>query len=427
MNRRLTFLVAAFEALVVAGIGLGILLLPLTVVWLFENDPTIDWLVPFRASADIWMMAHGTRLVVPAGAFGSTEVPQFVVSMIPLGISLVIAHLANRMGRRLTSALELWPAWLAAVLVYGGISFFLSTVAYNEFVYPVTWQGTFLPPAFLLFFILIGSLFGKRQAFGEAASLPEPVERAWVSDFLARKFNGLHWAIRAVSAPALRAGTGVVVILLAVAAVFIALMLAINWIQVIRLYEGLQVSFLGGVMITAGQLAILPNLVVFGASWLTGVGFQIGTGSLISPVATVVGPLPALPITSALPVGELSFGMIALLVPLVGAFVATILIRRHADEIRFEFASAWSAAITLGLSIAFVAAVEFGLLALLASGGVGPGRLQTVGVNPLLAAGVLFVEVAVVSTLAAFFSARPDAPDHPLVQGSLKSDIQGQR
>jgi hypothetical protein len=391
------------------------------VVWLFENDPTIDWLVPFRASADIWMMAHGTRLIVPAGAFGSADVPQFVVSMIPLGLSILIGFLALRMGRRLTTALELWPAWLAAALVYGGISFFLSTVAYNQAVYPVTWQGTFLPPTFLLFFVMLGSLFGKRQAFGEAAALPEPVERVWVGEFLNRRFNNLHWAIRAVSAPALRAGTGVIAILLAVSSVFISVMMAVNWIQVIRLYEGLQVSFLGGVMITAGQLAILPNLVIFGASWFTGVGFQIGTGSFISPVATVVGPLPALPITSALPIGEFSFGLIAILVPMVGAFVATILIRRHADEIRFEFASAWSAAITLGLAIALVASVEFGLLALLASGGVGPGRLQVIGVNPLLATGVLFVEVAAVSILAAFFSARPDAPDHPLAQAAKNS------
>jgi hypothetical protein len=113
--------------------------------------------------------------------------------------------------------------------------------------------------------------------------------------------------------------------------------------------------------------------------------------------------------------------MIAISVPLVGAFAATILIRKHADEIRFEFASAWSAAITLGLAIATVAAVEFGLLVLLASGGVGPGRLQVIGTNPFLAAGVLFIEVASVSILAAFFSARPDKPDHPLVQRSKKS------
>lgn len=416
MNRRLTFLIAAFEALVVAGIGIGILLAPLTVVWLFENDPTIEWLVPFRASADIWMMAHGTRLVVPAGMFGSSEVPAFVISMIPLGLSAVIAHFSFRLGKKLTTAIELWPAWVASALVYGGVALFLSTAAYNEFAYPVTWQGTFFPPAFFLFFVLIGSLFGKRQAFGEAASIPESAERIWVRDWAQRRFNNLHWAIRAVSAPALRAGTAVVVILIGVSAVFVAVMLAVNWIQVIRLYEGLQVSFLGGVMITAGQMAVLPNLVVMGASWFTGVGFQLGAGSLISPVATVVGPLPALPVTSALPIGELSFGMIALIVPLVGAFVATVLIRRHADAIRFEFASAWSAAITLGISIALVAAVEMGLLALLASGGIGPERLQVVGVNPLLVAGVLFVEVAAVAIPAAFLSARPDKPDHPLAQ-----------
>jgi hypothetical protein len=416
LNRRLTFLIAAFEALVVAGIGIGILLAPLTVVWLFENDPTIEWLVPFRAAADVWMMAHGTRLVVPAGMFGSSEVPAFVVSMIPLGLSAVISHFSFRLGKKLTTAIELWPAWLAGALVYGGVSLFLSTAAYNEFAYPVTWQGTFFPPAFFLFFVLIGSLFGKRQAFGEAASLPESVERIWVRNWGVRQFNNLHWAIRAVSAPALRAGTGVVAILIGVSAVFVAAMLAVNWIQVIRLYEGLQVSFLGGVMITAGQMVVLPNLVVMGASWLTGVGFQLGAGSLISPVATVVGPLPALPVTAALPIGELSFGMIALIVPLVGAFVATVLIRRHADAIRFEFASAWSAAITLGISIALVAAIEMGLLALLASGGIGPERLQVVGVNPLLVAGVLFVEVAAVAIPAAFLSARPDKPDHPLAQ-----------
>jgi len=416
LNRRLTFLIAAFEALVVAGIGIGILLAPLTVVWLFENDPTIEWLVPFRAAADVWMMAHGTRLVVPAGMFGSSEVPAFVVSMIPLGLSAVIAHFSFRLGKKLTTAIELWPAWLAGALVYGGVSLFLSTAVYNEFAYPVTWQGTFFPPAFFLFFVLIGSLFGKRQAFGEAATLPESVERIWVRNWGVRQFNNLHWAIRAVSAPALRAGTGVVAILIGVSAVFVAAMLAVNWIQVIRLYEGLQVSFLGGVMITAGQMAVLPNLVVMGASWLTGVGFQLGAGSLISPVATVVGPLPALPVTAALPVGELSFGMIALIVPLVGAFAATVLIRRHADAIRFEFASAWSAAITLGISIALVAAIEMGLLALLASGGIGPERLQVVGVNPLLVAGVLFVEVAAVAIPAAFLSARPDKPDHPLAQ-----------
>jgi hypothetical protein len=415
LNRRLTFLIAAFEALVIAGIGVGITLAPLTVIWLFENDPSIDWFVAFRAASDIWLMAHGTRLVVAEGVIMGVEVPSFVISVVPLGLTFLIGFLALRLGRRLTAANELWPGWLSATAVYGAISLFLSTAAHNPAIYPVNWQGTFLPPTFFAIVMIVGSLTGKRQLFGEASNLPEAAERIWFKNWVADRVDNLHWGIRALAMPALRAGTGIVAMLLAISAVMIALLLAVNWITVTRFYEGLQVSVLGGIMVTAGQLAVLPNLVIFGAAWLTGVGFQIGAGSIISPIATNIGPMPIFPIVGAIPAGQLSFGLIAVAVPLLGAFSATLLIKRHADEVRFEFASAWNAAISLGLAIGFVAALEIGILAAAASGGFGPGRLQTVGVNPLILMAVVFVETASVSILAAFFSARPDKPDHPLL------------
>lgn len=415
MNRRLTFLIAAFEALVIAGIGVGITLAPLTVIWLFENDPSIDWFVAFRAASDIWLMAHGTRLVVAEGVIMGVEVPSFVISVVPLGLTFLIGFLALRLGRRLTAANELWPGWLSATAVYGAISLFLSTAAHNPAIYPVNWQGTFLPPTFFAIVLIVGSLTGKRQLFGEASNLPEAAERIWFKNWVADRVDNLHWGIRALAMPALRAGTGIVAMLLAISAVMIALLLAVNWITVTRFYEGLQVSVLGGIMVTAGQLAVLPNLVIFGAAWLTGVGFQIGAGSIISPIATNIGPMPIFPIVGAIPAGQLSFGLIAVAVPLLGAFAATLLIKRHADEVRFEFASAWNAAISLGLAIGFIAAVEMGILAAAASGGFGPGRLQTVGINPLMLMAVVFVETASVSILAAFFSARPDKPDHPLL------------
>ena len=415
MNRRLTFLIAAFEALVIAGIGVGITLAPLTVIWLFENDPSIDWFVAFRAASDIWLMAHGTRLVVAEGVIMGVELPSFVISLVPLGLTFLIGFLALRLGRRLTAANELWPGWLSATAVYGAISLFLSTAAHNPAIYPVNWQGTFLPPTFFAIVLIVGSLTGKRQLFGEASNLPEAAERIWFKNWVADRVDNLHWGIRALAMPALRAGTGIVAMLLAISAVMIALLLAVNWITVTRFYEGLQVSVLGGIMVTAGQLAVLPNLVIFGAAWLTGVGFQIGAGSIISPITTNIGPMPIFPIVGAIPAGQLSFGLIAVAVPLLGAFAATLLIKRHADEVRFEFASAWNAAISLGLAIGFVAAVEMGILAAAASGGFGPGRLQTVGINPLMLMALVFVETASVSILAAFFSARPDKPDHPLL------------
>ena len=130
---------------------------------------------------------------------------------------------------------------------------------------------------------------------------------------------------------------------------------------------------------------------------------------------TELGPIPVVPMFGALPVGQLGFGMVALIVPLLAAFIATILVRGHLAEARFQFAFAWSAAFSVGLTIAAVAAVEMALLGAIASGSAGPGRLHEVGVNPLMLGLVTFVEVAVVSVLTAFYSAKPDAPDQELI------------
>jgi hypothetical protein len=83
--------------------------------------------------------------------------------------------------------------------------------------------------------------------------------------------------------------------------------------------------------------------------------------------------------------------------------------------VRFEFATPLASALALGLSIAFVAASELAILAWLASGGFGPGRLAVNGVSPLWIFAISFVEVAAVSILASFYSARPNAADHPLL------------
>jgi hypothetical protein len=132
-------------------------------------------------------------------------------------------------------------------------------------------------------------------------------------------------------------------------------------------------------------------------------------------LGTDLGPIPVVPVFGALPVGHFAFGMVALVLPLLSGFAATILVRGHLAQVRHQFALAWSAAFSVGLSIAAVAAVEMAALALISSGSAGPGRLQEVGVNPLIVGLVTFVEVGVVSVLTAFYSAKPDAPDQELI------------
>ncbi len=400
------------QALLLIAVGLGITLAPLTISWLIENDASTPWSVSYQASVDVWLAAHGVPILFAASKFASLSVPAFTFSFLPMGFAAFIALAAFRLGRQLAYAQVLWPGWLGATGAYALVTAGLASSAGNSAVAADAWLSLVLPPAFFFVFLIVGSLTAPMIG-ATAADISR--ERARIEIWVDQLRERLGFGFRAILLPALRAGTGIVLIMLLVSALALSILFALNWIQITQLYESLQVSFLGGLLVTVGQLATLPNLVIFGASWLTGVGFSIGEGSHVSPLGTELGPIPVVPMFGALPVGQLGFGMVALIVPLLAAFIATILVRGHLAEARFQFAFAWSAAFSVGLTIAAVAAVEMALLGAIASGSAGPGRLHEVGVNPLMLGLVTFVEVAVVSVLTAFYSAKPDAPDQELI------------
>ncbi|MEY3972227.1 MAG: hypothetical protein RLY84_620, partial [Actinomycetota bacterium] len=154
-------------------------------------------------------------------------------------------------------------------------------------------------------------------------------------------------------------------------------------------------------------LAILPNLIIYGFAWITGAGFSIGAGSFVSPIASQLGPLPALPIFAALPTGGIDRGIVFSSIVVVGAIVATLLARRSTERMRWEFATSFSAAAVLALFSALIASVLAFALGLLASGSLGPGRFVEVGLNPVLLAGVVFLEVLVPVFLVSVVAVRP--------------------
>lgn len=420
MNRRLTLAIGAVQALITVVTGLGALAVPLSVLWLFENDAQTHYVVAFRTAADLWLLAQGVSLNVAAGTFLGAKVSAFAISLIPLGYSIFLGWLAWRVGRRFSGAPEMWPTWLGSIATYGLLNFLIVRSVDFKLVGPNQVMGLIFPVLFFAVFMMAGSIIGEPRAVYGVARGVQAAERASIREFFSRSFSALPWVIRVVWSPALRAGTAFVAALLALSSAAIALLVAFNWIGVVTFYESVHASFLGGFAITTAQIALLPNFVVYGASWITGVGFSIGAGSLISPLGSAAGPLPVIPIFAILPQGTLSFGMIAVVVPLVLAFLATLAIKKHADDVRFEFASPIASALALGLSIALVSASEMALLAFLASGGFGPERFASNGVNPLILFAVVFVEVAIVSVLASFFAARPNRADHPLLSAKLK-------
>jgi hypothetical protein len=124
----------------------------------------------------------------------------------------------------------------------------------------------------------------------------------------------------------------------------------------------------------AASLALLPNATVFSGSYLLGPGFMVGSHTLVTPSAVVLGPLPLFPALAALPdPGTVPAWTpwLVVLPPLVAALAAARAARRFP-------VTRWSHGALRGLVGGVVAGVAVGALARVAGGAVGPGRMQDV-------------------------------------------------
>lgn len=413
-TRSVALLIGGFDALVVAAGVIAILVAGTTLSWWLDSGLTDSWVSSFRNAVDIWFAMHGVGINFAASTFGTLQVPAFVISSFPLGAVLLIFGLGWRGGIRLYGSAELWPAWLTATLVYGGISALMLPLAATKELSPDPVAAYFLPTLVYVGGLVCGSLFGSTPH--SAVKLSLATERIAGREWLLGLSGKVNWVLRSLASPALRAGTGFVVAMQAISATVVAILLGLNWLNVIQLYEQLQGGVFGGLGSTLLQLAFLPNLIFFASTWIAGVGFAIGTGSSVSPLGTALGPIPTVPVFGAIPVGDSSIGMIILIVPVLVALIATVAVKNHTGEARHNFATPLSASIAMGLSIGFVAAIEMTLLALLTHLSIGPGRMQNIGADPIWVFVWIFLEVAPIAFLASFYAARPSAaspiPEH---------------
>jgi hypothetical protein len=123
------------------------------------------------------------------------------------------------------------------------------------------------------------------------------------------------------------------------------------------------------------SLAVLPNAVLFAGSYLLGPGFAVGTATLASPTAVVLGPVPMFPLLAALPDDGHPPAWVAVLMlvpPIVAAYAAG---RAH----RLYPTTRWEDAAVRGCAGGILAGLVVGGLCALAGGSVGPGRMQDVG------------------------------------------------
>lgn len=391
MTRRLTLLFSALEALLVVAIGVAIPLVPLTILWAAQFGFGPDWAIFWRGAADIWLIGHGVDVTftldpTTASALGVAGAGAPVkITIALLGFALLTLLLGVRTGERVAETGHRALGEVTALAVFGAASSVVTLTALNGAARPSIWQGVLLPTLVFAIGLFLGVLREGRERGPDAAG-----------SSLRDRIDEWRPQVRAAVAGAVRAGAAAVALTILVSAVAVALLIAVNYAQIIRLYEALHTEVVGGVALTAGELAFLPNLVVWAASWFVGPGFAIGTGSHVSPLGTALGPMPTIPLLGALPTGELAFGFAGLLVPVVAGFLAGAAVRPLlARALDAADAPHLPGLVVTALGGGVFGGLLLGLLAAASSGAAGPGRFQQVGPDALAVGLAAAIEFAV--------------------------------
>jgi Family of unknown function (DUF6350) len=335
-----------------------------------------------RTAALLWLVAHHVGFTVHgAGRIG----------MLPLGLVLLPGALLAMAGRwvvragSVTQLRHVGYAALALALPYTLLAGALAVASRTPEAAPSLWQAVI--ESFLLA-LVAGGLGAARglAPWSRLAGLMPARPRSIVMGML-----------------------GSVAILTLAGAVLAGGSLAVHLPEFRAASDALAPGLGGAALLLLAQLAYVPNAVIWAAAYALGPGFAFGTGTVIAPTGSALGPIPIFPMLAALPSGAASSGalspgrvggpawlpVLALAVPYLAGVFGGIVTVRIAPTPVIEAAPLWgfiAGAATGGLA---------GLAAAFAGGPLGDGRLAAVGPSGPAVALVAILEIGTTAALTA--------------------------
>jgi hypothetical protein len=321
-----------------------------------------------RVGADAWLMAHGAAL----------RLPTTTVTVPPLGLTVLCLLSAYRAGRWARARSAPGPrdgAAFATVAVLATAYATTGLVVAVLAAHPVADVHPLRAAAGTTAVAVVAAGAGvlRRAGTARGAGAPTPGRMPpWLSGRLPGWLSGRLSGCLATARVAALATTG---LLLAVGAALVAVALVLDFGTAATVLSRLGADGAGGLMYTLVGLAFVPNAVLLAVCYLLGPGFAVGTGTVVSPTAVVLGPVPAFPLLAALPADEVTPAWATWLVttPVLVAFLAAFLAGRARPAGRADLTAAG------GLLGGLLAAAVLALLVLLAGGAAGPGRMAHVG------------------------------------------------
>jgi hypothetical protein len=268
------------------------LLLPTSFIallaWATAGSATGNTGDPLRAALWIWIGAHSIPFdlsLPPSGLAGH-------LSYLPLG-ALIFPVLAIRNGvartiERLDNDSSLVGAARAAfAALYTLFALAAAFFSKTDSIRPV-WYFAII--YVLPFTLLCAATVGRRVALGQG--------------FLY--------------------GSRIIALLLGISSIVFGILLLLNISMVKNLTTVLQPGIFGGFLLLLLNILYIPNAVVSTLAYFSGVGFAVGSGTLVSPTSFRLNKIPAMPLLGALPENKSLIALIGVLVIVAaGALLVT--------------------------------------------------------------------------------------------------------
>lgn len=374
MHRLLISLLSALDALVAAVVGVAVALAPLTVLW-FAVFGAPDLGAVWQTSSAIWQLGHAVplELTLPATYLAQSgidpAVASFAVSLPPLGFAAFTLLFGARSGARAARA----GSWLAGVatgaVVFTAFATLVALTSAADVVHVELWQAILFPSAFYAAGLIAGAV---RVAWTDGDD--------GIVDDIRIRLDGLGHAWPEVPGLVARGAALALTALIGAGALLLAVALIVRGPQIVALSQSSNLDALGAVVVALGQLLYLPTLVIWSVAFLAGPGVGLGAGAVVAPGGTQLGVLPGIPVLGALPEATSPWLLALALVPVAAGALAGWSVRSRLSP-RGSSADAETTGILLVLTAAIgvVAALGAAMLAVLASGAMGPGRLAGVG------------------------------------------------
>lgn len=400
-------LVAVRGGVLAAAVPLIILMVAALVGW-FLTDGGVHGAPrdALRVGALGWLMAHGSGIHVQGSA----------ITAVPLGLTALVAYAVWRAGQRTGERLSGHgpDAYALAdgerdLTVPAGVTVFTVSYVLTAIVVAVV-AGTIetqpsLGAVLLWSLVLAGGVGGAGIATGSGRAavwlgyVPEPVR-----DTLAVAVRMLGW-------------------LLTLSTLVFLVALLVDGGAALSVLSELGTNLAGATAYVLASLLVVPNAAVFAGSYLLGPGFRLGTTTLVSPTLVALGPVPMFPLLAALPDSGTTPVWTPFLIALPPVVAAVAVVRsRHRRP-----TTDWDVGAVRGLSAGVVAAVFFAVLAALAGGAVGPGRMQDVGplVGSTLVHGITALGIGgLVGGVIGTWLTRRNPPPVVVVPGPVDQDTE---